>query len=266
MTAGERTVETETEEEPPIEVKPMSLLPTKKASFGEKASLEQLHTTIARKTAKQYLADKFALQDENEMDLDELLRELANDAVDERKGKKKWQKLAAVALVFSVVLCCVLFGLMYTANELTKEVKSLKKGNDHAELESPDGTRIRCPSSDLEVDENGALLKYETSEEEKARRLGIEGKEYDAKCLLTGPTLPFGGTCIILGVPRQGLITDQDLVTDPFVFTQKAIDEFEQWANKRPDDFISFVAPVYCDLNIGKESVIYVDMEGCENS
>ena len=71
---------------------------------------------------QQYLDERITGED---FDLEEMLAEVAGDAVDERKQKLKWQKVAGVAAGLVILLLSAMFGLMLAANEMSKEARSV---------------------------------------------------------------------------------------------------------------------------------------------
>merc|ERR1719191_1454305 len=70
----------------------------------------------------------------------------------------KWKEAACLAGVCVVLLLIGMFGLMVTANEMSKEARSVVKGPDHAELTTNDGTAILCKAAEFEIDEGGTTL------------------------------------------------------------------------------------------------------------
>ena len=73
---------------------------------------------MQRKTVQKYLDEKITGED---FDLEEMLAEIATDAVDERKQKVKWQKVAGLAAGVVILLLATMFGLTLEANEMSKE-------------------------------------------------------------------------------------------------------------------------------------------------
>ena len=71
---------------------------------------------------QKYLDEKITGED---FDLDEMLADVAGDAVDERKQRVKWQKVAGVATGSLILVLAAMFGLMIAANELSKEARSV---------------------------------------------------------------------------------------------------------------------------------------------
>merc|ERR1719230_927202 len=87
-----------------------------------------------------------------------MLAEIATDAVDERKQKVKWQKVAGLAAGVVILLLATMFGLTLAANEMSQEARSVVYAADHAELTSSDGTRIRCASADIAMAADGTTM------------------------------------------------------------------------------------------------------------
>merc|ERR1719453_2124530 len=114
------------------------------------------------------------------MNIEAFLESIATDAVDERKSKNKWKKVAAATFVGWILTILIMFGLMYAANEVSKETRAQHVG-DHAELVSSDGARVRCPSADLEVDESGALKQLGTASQIGTSPLtpGVSGGNFE---------------------------------------------------------------------------------------
>jgi hypothetical protein len=86
--------------------------------------------------------------------------------VDHRQEKLNWQKVALVAVVFAILLLGSTFGLMIGANEISKETKAVVHGQNHAELTSADGTRIRCASADVSMAADGSTMLRESCNED----------------------------------------------------------------------------------------------------
>jgi hypothetical protein len=113
---------------------------------------------VKRKTVQQYLEGK--IHDE-EFDLVEMLEEIAGQAVDEQKLKFRWQKVAGGIGLLSIIFLTSMFGIMFAANEVSKEAKSVLIGPDHAEFQT-DGTRIRCASADIAMAADGTTMVRES--------------------------------------------------------------------------------------------------------
>merc|ERR1719281_65793 len=62
-----------------------------------------------------------------------------------------------------------MFGLLMTANEMSKEAKSTVKGPEYAELETPDGTRIKCRGSDVEYKNGEAMVRNTTTSQKTSK-------------------------------------------------------------------------------------------------
>jgi hypothetical protein len=145
---------------------------------------------MKRKTVQKYLDEKIT---DDEFDLLEMLEEIAGHAVDERKEKLNWQKVAGVAAIIVVLLFATTFGLMIGANEISKETKAVVLGLDHAELTSADGTRIRCASADVSMAADGTTMIRESCNEDG------ENCTTAAKTQLTKTLVP------LIDLPRQSM-------------------------------------------------------------